>query len=160
MYSRNTKDRANGYEYPFTLPERYGGSRFRTVREPSTHVHTEQSAPRTRIHGQNADAPSASTASPPPTEPILLTDTFTEIACEESPTDGASGTSEQAVADTAADGRDEASSPTPSPLWDIAGEDLLLAGLILLLTREGENSGDLAALLALLFAYRGPSGAK
>ena len=160
MYSRNTKGRADGYEYPFTLPERYGGSRFRPVREPSTHVHTEQSAPLTRMHGQRTNSPPASTASLPSSEPILLTDTFTEIVCEEPPTEGAPDTAEQVVSDTANTVRDEVPSHTPSPFFGISGEDLLLAGLILLLTREGENSGDLAALLALLFAYRGSAESK
>ena len=47
MYSRTIKNTSEEREYPFTLPERYGGSRFRQVKEPTVHVHTETSVPQT-----------------------------------------------------------------------------------------------------------------
>ena len=156
MYSRNTKGQTAGYEYPFTLPERYGGSRFRPMREPTTHVHTERSTPRAAPPESKAEVTVIDDASLPPALPPAITDTFAEVTLEQVPSEAESTTEEQRAAAPTTEPKSNRSPFPLLPRGEIASDDLLLAGLILLLTREGENSGDLAALLALLFAYRGP----
>lgn len=145
MYSRNMKNSTDEYPYPFTLPERYGGSRFRKTKEPEIKVH------------------SGNTTSPPPLHrspmPDLLTLEETEPNFPETYTDQEEGAESraEASAEPAIKGSSETVGPAPSLLSSFSFEDLLLAGLILLLSHESgkdHDNGDIMILLALLLAYR------
>ena len=161
MYSRNTKNTADRYDYPFTLPERYGGSRFRTVKEPETHVHTETSVPQTPspIHLSPAVADITQGAQ---VESVF--DTISAVMPEEEAEPGEAnfadrGSAERENTASAENQIDEApvatgASSSPLPSSGLDAEDLLLIGLILLLSRDGTDSAELPALLALLLAYR------
>ena len=150
MYSRNTKNTSEEREYPFTLPERYGGSRFRRVKEPTVHVHTETSVPQTPspIHLSPA---AADIVEEEPRLPVM--DTLTDLSSESAQiTDD---TPVAAVTEPSSDSAVEAvEASTSFPLSGLNAEDLLLIGLILLLTAEGEDTSELPVLLALLLAYR------
>ena len=150
MYSRNTKNTSEEREYPFTLPERYGGSRFRRVKEPTVHVHTETSVPQTPspIHLSPA---AADIVEEEPRLPVM--DTLTDLSSENAQiTDD---TPVAAVTEPSSDSAVEAvEASTGFPLSGLNAEDLLLIGLILLLTAEGEDTSELPVLLALLLAYR------
>ncbi|MBQ9121749.1 MAG: hypothetical protein IJY12_05265 [Clostridia bacterium] len=170
MYSRNTKNSTDSYEYPFPLPERYGGSRFRPAREPKTRVYTETSIPQTPspIHqSPAAEMYIAPTLPGDEAEEFFNADTPEEAARTE-PTEQAFRESDayesapEEIQRSDAENRSEAppkehTAPSELPLAGLNAEDLLLIGLILLLSREGEDNSELPALLALLLAYRGPS---
>lgn len=151
MYSRNTNRPAESQDYPFTLPERYGGSRFRPRREPETRVHTETAVPLTPspIHLSPA-APLRAAEVPETVIREEIEDTLSLPPEEEHQPDGE--TPEDMPAGDVAQEK-EASAPRGGLLAGLTGEDLLLCGLILLLSREDTDS-DLPALLALLLAYR------
>ena len=153
MYSRNTKNTVDGREYPFTLPERYGGSRFRPIKEPPTRVHTATAAP---------DIPAPTRHSPPvepPRSEQRAEDAFepeTEILRTEEPDSPAEAEKETTVENPESTSQ-ELSGGTRSVLGGLGMEDLLLIGLILLLSGEPNEESDLPALLALLLSYRGSS---
>ena len=159
MYSRNIKNTSEEREYPFTLPERYGGSRFRQVKEPTVHVHTETSIPQTPspIH-LSPIAKDIVEEEQVPTVIDTIEDVLPNNPLEEDTSILDSPPSEQETA-TVENSPENASLPPeiPSTFLPIGGfntEDLLLIGLILLLTKEGEDTAELPILLALLLAYR------
>lgn len=151
MYSRNTNRPAESQDYPFILPERYGGSRFRPRREPETRVHTETAVPLTPspIHLSPA-APLRVAEEPAAVSRGEIEDTLS-LPPEEEPASGEAPPEDVPAGDVAQE--KEASTPSGGLLAGLTGEDLLLCGLILLLSREDTDS-DLPALLALLLAYR------
>ena len=160
MYSRNIKNTSEEREYPFTLPERYGGSRFRQVKEPTVHVHTETSVPQTPspIHLSPIVKDIVEEEQVPPVIDTIA-DVFPNNPLEEDSTSiPGSPPSEQETA-TVENSPENAPLPPemPSAFLPLSGlntEDLLLIGLILLLTKEGEDTAELPILLALLLAYR------
>ena len=150
MYSRTIKNTSEEREYPFTLPERYGGSRFRRAKEPTVHVHTETSVPQTPspIHLSPA---AADIVEEEPRLPVI--DTIADATADSAKVtdDTAAATATEPSSDSAVEA---IGASTGFPLSGLNAEDLLLIGLILLLSAEGEEASELPVLLALLLAYR------
>jgi hypothetical protein len=131
------------------------------VKEPTVHVHTETSVPQTPspIHLSPA---AAELAEEPRISAIdTIADVSSESPQETNDTDTASDPSESFREEnpTVTDppqriATETAGSSAGIPLSKLNAEDLLLIGLILLLTAEGEDASELPVLLALLLAYR------
>lgn len=154
MYSRNTKNTNEEEAYPFSLPERYGGSRFRRPKEPETKVHT----PSTAVPPIHRSVPKEPVIPPIEVPPPVTEPTWEEPADNEAETEAPIDDIREAdaVPSEAVTASKTAEAATPSLLSSLSFEDLLLAGLILLLSREkeGHDNNDIMLLLSLLLAYR------